>query len=118
MKRDMDLVRLLLLEAEKQDEGFSYEDIELDGYDPDQIAYHLHIMWEGRLFDGVDHSDRGCRYDVFIKRLTWEGHEFLEAVREADRWNRARTLIAKAGGATVPVWTALLTAMLKQGVGL
>ena len=40
-------------------------------------------------FDGPDWK---------AKRLTWSGHEFLEASRDQNRWQKALTLIKERGG--------------------
>ena len=31
-------------------------------------------------------------------RLTWQGHEFLDAARNEDRWNQAKKTISEKGG--------------------
>ena len=33
-----------------------------------------------------------------IGDLTWEGHEFLDTLRDSDRWNQAKSAAAKVGG--------------------
>lgn len=33
-------------------------------------------------------------------KLTWEGHEFLDAAREDTRWNKAKEVAAKTGSLT------------------
>jgi hypothetical protein len=44
MKRDMDLVRLILLKVEAKDNPHSTEGFEIDGYTEDEILYHVKIM--------------------------------------------------------------------------
>jgi Hypothetical protein (DUF2513) len=51
-------------------------------------------------------------------RLTWAGHEFLDAAREPSRWEKARDLVLKAGGATLPIWQQLLGNLLQKQIGL
>jgi len=34
---------------------------------------------------------------VYIKRLTWDGHEFLDKARNRSVWNRAKQLIIDGG---------------------
>ena len=81
MKRDMDLVREILITIE---EG----NLALDGleYDQDQIYLHVELMKEHGLveavivpdIDGAEHKILLCS----VKRLTWEGHDFLESARD------------------------------------
>jgi len=59
MQRDMDLMRLVVLEVEKDHQGpndlVSYEDFEsdmvIDGFTPAQVEYHLKLAVQSRLFD-------------------------------------------------------------------
>ena len=71
MKRCMNLVRLLLKTAEKQDEyRLGMEPPVIEGYTERQIEYHILLCAEAgyvRVNAGGD-----------IVRLTWTGHEALE----------------------------------------
>ena len=119
MKRDMDLVRAILLAVEEHDHGFAPDDLEIDGFTEEQIAYHAFIMMEGGLLEGIDMTTRGSESpEAAIRHLTWAGHEFLDAAREPARWNQAKEVIKKVGGATLAVWTAVLTELVKKSVGL
>ena len=46
MKRDMDLVRKILLEIEEQYVSSSIIDLKIEGYDSETIAYHCKILYE------------------------------------------------------------------------
>ena len=59
MKRDMDLVRAILLEVEKHSDGFAPCELEIDGYTPEQIAYHAYIMGEAGLVHAIDTTHTG-----------------------------------------------------------
>ena len=54
MKRDMDLVREILLALEAQEEAFSPQRLEIDGYSAEQIGYHCYIMDEAGLLEAAD----------------------------------------------------------------
>lgn len=49
MKRDMDLVREILLEIEKSYVSTAIRDLQIDGYDKETIAYHCKILHEAGL---------------------------------------------------------------------
>ena len=51
MKRDLELIRQLMLAIELRDTRFSTESIEIDGYDSSQINYHLKLMIVVRLWN-------------------------------------------------------------------
>lgn len=96
MKRNMDLVRAILIAMEKSDATrFSESDIQVEGHTQEGIEYHLCIMKDAGLLDGIVQSYYGrWSFDVW---LAWLGHEFLEAFREDTRWNRTKGILSKAG---------------------
>ena len=49
MKRDMDLVREILLEIEKQYVSTAIYDLKVEGYDIATVAYHCKILHEAGL---------------------------------------------------------------------
>lgn len=132
MTRDMDLVRSILLTIEKSDK-FSFseqEGTELhkgfgDEYTAQQIRYHLVLLEEAGL---IKYQKTGRRYQVSVNewdeeealsRLTWEGHEFIEAARDQNRWNQAKETISEKGGSlTLDVLKGVLTQLARQAVGL
>jgi len=120
MKRDMELVRNLLLEIERHPEAYAPVAIEVPGYQKDMIGYHLALLLDAGLIEGSAGMIMGQKYPrVKVKRLTWAGHEFLEAAREDTRWKSAMTVVKEKGGAiTFEVLRALLVSLMKTAVGL
>jgi hypothetical protein len=118
MKRDMDLVRAILLELERHASGFAPQEIVIDGFTADQIGYHIHLMMDAGLVEG---SDITCLDDASpqasVSRMTWAGHEFNELSRNIDRWQLAKRAIAKLGGATLDVWKAVLADLIARKLG-
>ena len=102
MKRDMELIRERLLEIETN--GASpigwVEGIEIPGYSTEQINHHVWLLWEAGFIDALDNSSQGnpCYYP---RCLTWQGHEFLDAIRNRDIWQKTKDIVGKAGTATV-----------------
>jgi hypothetical protein len=99
----MDLVRRILLAVEQNDafDGVrSVEALSIDGERYDTVAHHIHIMLQAGLLQatvGASFSKPG-EPDWFGIRLTWQGSEFLDAVRNATVWNKVKAALVKAGG--------------------
>jgi hypothetical protein len=91
-------------------------------YKPDtdqQIGYHALLLLESGLADGIDITVQGGEPSGRILRLTWEGHDFLEAAKEQSRWEDAKRLIfEKVGSASLQVWTAVLSQLTMKSLGL
>lgn len=122
MKRDMDLIRKILFDL--GDSEF-YSDMgypRIEGYSEDQIKHHVFIMRDAGLL-GFSEGNKvegflGNAEDLQL-RLTWEGHEFLEKVRDEKLWKSILdTTKNKTGGLSFDVLKALLIASLTKAVGL
>ena len=115
----MDLVRKMLISIEDYEHGFAPKQIVIDNYTQDQIGYHATILIESGLVLGHESQARGAKSPYSsITRLTWAGHEFLDTIREPSRWQQAKDMIQKAGGASLSVWGNLLTEILKKNLGI
>lgn len=102
MRRDIELIRSLLLEIEEKSSGNGAE-IEIDESDRDAriVAEHLLLLSEGGFIDADRVPDRDDD-DLWLyvpRRLTWRGHDFADAVRDPEIW--ART---KKGAEAVQSW--------------
>lgn len=122
MKRDMDLIRdlLLKLEAFPTSRGAIYhltaEDDELrfDNYDPDLVDYHLALLLE---VDFVERVSGGRPMEgIMFRRLTWAGHDFLDSVRDPVIWNRTKDGALAAGGFTVDLLAELAKGFIKKQI--
>ena len=98
MKRDLQLVRKILIYFENKD-TFTYEEnIKIDGYEDKLVTYHIDIMYEAGLLNGEPtKTSEGRIYDVLPFRLTWDGHEFLDSTR-GGRWDKILQKIKEKGG--------------------
>ena len=116
MKRDMDLVRKILLELEDTPYELGGFDLELKGYSPDQISYHVMLLNEAGLIEGHDLSTySGPKWRP--KRLTWEGHEFIEASRDESRWEKAKNIMKEKGsGMAFDVLRSVLIQLMTKAV--
>ena len=120
MKRDMDLVRNILLKVEEHEHGHAPRKVEIEGYSDEQIGYHAWLMGEAGLLHVADTTCMDSPSPVAIPTsMTWEGHEFLEAARQSSTWEAAKEKISKAGaGLTFEVLKAVLVAISKGALGL
>jgi len=93
MKRDMALIRLQLMEVEGEDPK-----PDLSAYTEEQQVFHMALLIEAGLVDGsiIQDSD-GFPATTLARRLTWSGHEFLDAARNDTTWNKATEKIKSQG---------------------
>lgn len=105
MKLQTDLVRDLLLYVEENATRTvsQLDDVRLDGWSEDQIAYHVCLAEEDGLIraqiaEMPDEVDPHITHVVYsIERLTSKGHESLSTIRDKEIWAKTKAA-AKNGG--------------------
>ena len=118
MKRDMDLVRSILLEVEKADSHNKPFKLKVEECSSDQVAHHLLLLKDAGLLEVEESSNWNENYVLPI-RLTWSGTEFLDAARDDTRWNRAKEIVQeKGGGLMIDILKGVLTQLARQAAGL
>jgi hypothetical protein len=95
MKRDFELLRKLLLDIEGAEVDFS-------PYTAEQILYHKALLLEAGLAEGPKPRYSSRKFSeipikVIIRKLSWEGHDFIDAIRDEGRWQKAKDWIREAG---------------------
>ena len=121
MRRDMDLVREILLAIEKNEKDpLGWIDLELPNRSRKEVAYHVMLLHQAGLITAHDVSTMGADgFDWRPKSLTWQGHEFLEAARNDTIWRKAvGRMVEVTGGVSLDVLKDLLIASGKQALGL
>ena len=98
MKRDMDLVRLILLEIEDKYRSTAIYDLAIDGYDTETVAYHCKILHEAGLISDYKAQYADNEIYVFgVGSITWDGNDFLEKIRDDSQWKKVKETITKKG---------------------
>jgi hypothetical protein len=112
MKRDMDCLRALLLKIEELPSNGIWSGVEVEGYSPAQVAYHAHLAQDAKFIVARFLLDEA---DVFmVERLTYAGHEFLDAAREDKLWNKAKETVLKNAGTLTVESLKIALSMLMQ----
>ena len=118
MKRDPDLIRSILLTLEssqKPEEVMTAKRLKLDNWSEDEVNYNLLLLLEAGYIRGKDASTDN-RTIVYVTRLTWDGHEFLDAARDDGRWEKAKSAISKVGGWSFDVAKTILVELAKDAI--
>ncbi|MDB4873325.1 MAG: hypothetical protein JWL97_4329 [Gemmatimonadales bacterium] len=121
MRRDMDLVRNILLWIEAQDHALNINwEIQIEGFSDEQVGYHCHLMHEAGLIVASDATCMDSQSPEAIPRcLTWAGHDFLDSVKDATLWAKAKKhVILPAGGVAFSVLTEWVKAEAKHRLHL
>lgn len=119
MRRDMDLIRELMLKLEEMPRtlGIVHQlepglgAVAVDGYSSDEIGYHLDLINEAGFLETYGSMNSG---DILFDRLTWSGHDFVDSVRNPDVWAKTKKGAEAAGGFTVDLLKDLAKGFVKK----
>lgn len=115
MKRDWDVIREVLLKVE---EGNGDKEISSEDFpEPERalVAYNMLLLREAGLVDGGGRDPSMGPPHAFVNRMTWEGHELLDSIRDDTAWNRIKeTAKEKSVDLTIDTIKILAKAILES----
>jgi hypothetical protein len=121
VQRDLDLIRHLLLTIEQYPElngtrwfQFTPADLGIADRGTEEVGYHLTLLVEAGFVLGQSQG-----YEIpAIARLTWEGHEFLDNIRDQTIWNATKKRFEGLVSVGLKVVAAVAEAEVKKRLGL
>lgn len=98
MKRDMDLVRDILLMVEKADRALTSDDMHKLKQSDSLIDYHVELLTQHKFLDAeITHDWNNDIVGLNIAGLTWEGQDFLEGMRNPTLWEKVKSTLKESG---------------------
>jgi len=118
MKRDMDLIREILLAIEAHPESDAHDlSLSFPDHSEDEVSYHCRLLLDAGLIDGECIQEYAEPDEWMIKGLTWAGHEFLEASKDDKRWNKAKKIIyEKTGSFSFEILKSILIDLMRGAI--
>lgn len=128
MKLNKDCVRGILLaleENEKIHASWTTENFSKSSYLKDfssaEIRYCAERLAEGGYLNIRTPSDElksiGAQFFI-VDSLSWNGHEFLDTIRDESVWKRTKQVASKAGTTSIPLLLEIGKSILQQNLGL
>lgn len=97
----------------------TWNSFEYEGYSERVVIEHLEILIEAGLVVGTIIETLGDSGTPMVSRLSWTGHDFLDAMRDETIWNRAKnTVLKRAGGITFEIFMDWLKWQMRTKLGL
>jgi len=92
----MDLIRQILINIQD-----GKRNVLIDGVDEDTFKYHQALLVETNLVDGNvlynNQTGTDIPATVMIKKITWEGHDFIDAIQDEDSWAKVKSHLIEGG---------------------
>jgi hypothetical protein len=97
--RNWDTVRAILLKLEAAQTAHTVLTLDqVDGIDPHEVGYHMMLLKEAGLIEAnimKSSSGDGAIAIALARKLTWEGHEFLDKIRDPSMWGKIKAKVAE-----------------------
>ena len=123
MKRDMDMIRAILMDIEENANingkfTISDADFAVAGAERTAVQYHLRLLLDAGYIEGrdilgdaatnaaqsilkTDSKLSSTGIAVLVTRMTWDGHDFLDTVRDSKIWEKTKDALKGVGGVGV-----------------
>lgn len=113
MRRDMDVVRSIVLAVSEAPGQVN----SVDGVSEEDFSSHAQLLEEAGLIEAAL-LPRGKRMatNAVIFRLTWNGHEFADSVRDPKVWAKTKEAASAGGGFTVDLLKDLAKGLIKKQI--
>ncbi len=121
MKRDMNLIRAIVLAIRDHDGRPSASEVQslVSNEDNAVFGYHIQLLLQGAMMTGVDTGVRKDRHGVATLALTWAGQDFADDIANDAVWTSIHQSLADAElqSASFTVWSQLVVAKMIQSCG-
>ena len=119
VKRDMDLVRevLLAIESERELDNTQNARLILRDRDSGEVGYTVDLLIREGFVNGA--SERRMHgHAPMVSGLTWEGHELLDNIRDPGVWEKTKEKAKPLLSVSLAVLAELAKAEIKRRLGL
>lgn len=124
MRRDMDLIRALILKLEELplepgsivliDRTDIQDELGLEDYSEDQVLYHYQLILEKGWVEGGQYASN-AEYITF-RSITSAGHDFADSVRDPAIWAATKEGALKAGGYSLDLLAKLAKGYIQKKI--
>lgn len=125
MELNHECVRDLLLAIEKHTTLENYLDHdeilslpELNIYNGDTVIYTSQKLNEAGFINGSFDFYYDGKTHISISSLTYDGHNFLDAIRDKSVWMKTKDKASKLSSVSLPILFEIGTSILKEKLGL
>lgn len=119
MKRDLDLIREVLLGIEANATGKVAPvpvlglNFSISEHTTEEIAYHVTMLIDGGYVRG---KQSALQTHPLVEGLTMKGHDYLDAIRDPVIWGKTKEGAKKAGGFTLELLGELAKGLVKTQI--
>lgn len=124
MQLNHDCVRLILLAIEECEDplvrlfpDFFKSRDEFNDFKITDINYAMEKLYEAKYINVMIHKSR-MKTTYIAKSITWEGHVFLDTIRDDSVWKKIKEKSSALKSVSLPIMSNLGTSIVKNILGL
>ncbi|MFV0552893.1 MAG: DUF2513 domain-containing protein [Anaerorhabdus sp.] len=125
MKLNHDCVRELMLYLEENltiGDSIEINQLSLNAYTNEELLYASIKLIEADYLDGKAFYFIDGNCDVSVSSLTWNGHQFLDNVRDDDVWKNTKSVISKFSTVSIGIMSnvasQVISSLIKAQLGI
>lgn len=125
MKRDLDLIRRILLMVESSNVG---QKVTLEDFRGDfserlsEVSAHVELLERAGYLDTLEVQPEMSvvgPQEFFITKLEWAGHDYLDAIRDEGIWKKTQHKLKSVGGsASLEIVKAVAIKLVADSLGV
>lgn len=114
MKRDMELIRqiLLTMESDPPRDSKGWINIQIEGHSEDETQEHIRLLDEAGLIETFDTSSLSVSA-LHPERITSQGHDFIQLAKDERVWAKTMRKLGEVAS-TLPIEGIALTESAKS----
>lgn len=124
MKLKLEIIRDVMLELEEklllndnlESNAVSLQELKelLPSYSKEDLAYTIIKLCEANYIEA--HIEHGGNKIIFcdVSDITYDGHEFINSIRDKGVWNDVKNAFNKVGVISLPIAKDIASSLLKQ----
>lgn len=124
MKLNNDCVRDLLLYIEDKiaiNDSIAISEIEINKYTSEELIYTAMKLKDAGYIKGNVRKYINGEADVYVNELTWDGHKFLDNIRDDGVWKTTKEKLSKFSSVSLSiienVASQVITNLINQQTG-
>lgn len=125
MKLNHDCVRELLLYLEENLDNsnkIQFSEIKISNFDDATIIYTAIKLCEAGYITANIERDVYSEIFGYISDISWDGHKFLDTIRDNQVWNSTKKILSKVSSSSISfvsnIASQVLTNLINQQMGL
>ncbi len=121
MKLDHNCVRDLLLYLEdnlKYNDKININNLTLKNYNKQTLMYTADRLIEAEYINPLICWNCNEQHVIIVKSITYQGHQFLDTIRDKSVWETTKSKISKFTSVSLPIIQQVASNYIKSKLGL